>query len=170
MTASSVPTLTVSPSWTLISLIVPATGEGTSVSTLSVEISNSGSLRSTSSPSLFSHLTMVPSTTVSPSWGIFTGVGTSTSSSHRVQRLAGQVQVGLADRLGQRRVGMDQGGHLRGEGLPIRDQHGLGHQVGDVGTDQVDAQDRAVLLRHHLARSSLADDVGLSQSLHAVPV
>ena len=77
MSASSVPTWTVSPSGTLICRIFPATGEGTSVSTLSVEISKRGSSRSTDSPSCFSHLVMVPSTTVSPSCGIVTGVATS---------------------------------------------------------------------------------------------
>src|SRR2546422_238121 len=76
MTASSVPTLTVSPSGTLIETTFPPTGEGTSVSTLSVEISNSGSSRSTVSPSFFSHLVMVPSTTVSPSCGMVTEVAT----------------------------------------------------------------------------------------------
>src|SRR2546426_6607553 len=74
MTASSVPTLTVSPSGTLIETTFPPTGEGTSVSTLSVEISNRGSSRSIVSPSFFSHLVMVPSTTVSPSCGMVTGV------------------------------------------------------------------------------------------------
>jgi hypothetical protein len=75
--ASSVPTWTVSPSGTLISTSVPAIGEGTSVSTLSVEISNRGSSRSISSPSFFSHFVIVPSTTVSPSCGMVTGVATS---------------------------------------------------------------------------------------------
>jgi hypothetical protein len=51
---------------------VPAAGDGTSVSTLSVEISNSGSSWATSSPSCFSHFRIVPSMTVSPSWGILT--------------------------------------------------------------------------------------------------
>jgi hypothetical protein len=51
------------------------------VSTLSVEISNRGSSRSTLSPGPFSHLVMVPSTTVSPSWGMVT-VATETSCSY----------------------------------------------------------------------------------------
>jgi hypothetical protein len=38
---------TVSPSFTLMSLSTPAVGDGISASTLSVEISNSGSSRST---------------------------------------------------------------------------------------------------------------------------
>src|SRR5215472_9125544 len=61
---------TVWPSPTLISLSTPADGEGISASTLSVEISNSGSSRSTLSPGFLSHLVMVPSKMLSPIWGI----------------------------------------------------------------------------------------------------
>src|SRR5207237_8928549 len=103
ISASSVPTRTVSPSGTRIFEIFPPIGDGTSVSTLSVEISNSGSSRSIDSPSDFSQRVMVPSTTVSPSWGIVTGVATSNlllTWSHRVQRFAGQREHQLADALG----------------------------------------------------------------------
>ncbi len=65
---------TVLPSSTRISESVPAAGEGISVSTLSVEISNSGSSRSTCSPGFFSHLVRVPSTMLSPIWGITTSI------------------------------------------------------------------------------------------------
>jgi hypothetical protein len=58
----------------MIFVTVPATGDGTSVSTLSVEISNSGSSRATLSPSFFSHFRIVPSTIVSPSCGIWIDV------------------------------------------------------------------------------------------------
>src|SRR5215467_2084747 len=61
---------TVCPSLTLISFNTPAEGEGISASTLSVEISNSGSSRSTLSPGFLSHLVMVPSKMLSPIWGI----------------------------------------------------------------------------------------------------
>src|SRR5712691_8637948 len=61
---------TVLPSPTLISFSTPAEGEGISASTLSVEISNSGSSRSTLSPGFLSHLVMVPSKMLSPIWGI----------------------------------------------------------------------------------------------------
>src|SRR5437867_7916483 len=163
MMASSVPTLTVSPSWTLIWTILPATGEGTSVSTLSVEISNSGSSRSMVSPSFFSHLVMVPSTTVSPSCGMVTGVGTSDppSRSHRVQRLAGQGQERLADPLGQRGVRVDQPGHVGRPGFPVVHERGLGDELGDVGPDHVHAEHRPFLLRHHLHDPALAHDVRL---------
>src|SRR5207247_8096460 len=61
ITATNVCTGTVWPSCTLISASTPALGAGISASTLSVEISNSGSSRLTSSPSFLSHLERVPS-------------------------------------------------------------------------------------------------------------
>src|SRR5712692_3279834 len=72
ITATSVCTGTVCPSWTLISASTPALGAGISASTLSVEISNSGSSRLTSSPSFLSHLLKVPSAMDSPIWGMRT--------------------------------------------------------------------------------------------------
>src|SRR5262249_34200464 len=72
MTASFTPTATVSPSGTRISLTTPDVGDGTSESTLSVETSNSGSSAWICSPTCLNHLVIVPSVTVSPSWGIVT--------------------------------------------------------------------------------------------------
>src|SRR5882724_3877175 len=72
MVATTVLIGTVWPSFTLISLSTPAEGEGISASTLSVEISKSGSSRSTLSPGFFSHLVIVPSKMLSPIWGITT--------------------------------------------------------------------------------------------------
>src|SRR5207245_9558266 len=63
ITARRVPTSAVSPSWTRISLSVPAAGAGTSESTLSVETSKSGSSASTWSPTLLSQRVIVPSVT-----------------------------------------------------------------------------------------------------------
>ena len=68
-TAITVPTETVSPSLTRISVRVPATGDGTSVSTLSVETSNNGSSAATASPTFLNQRVIVPSVTVSPSCG-----------------------------------------------------------------------------------------------------
>ena len=68
-TAITVPTETVSPSLTRISVRVPATGDGTSVSTLSVETSNNGSSATTASPTFLNQRVIVPSVTVSPSCG-----------------------------------------------------------------------------------------------------
>jgi hypothetical protein len=89
---SAVPTGTVAPSSTRIFVTVPATGEGTSVSTLSVEISNNGSSRATESPSRFSHFKIVPSTIVSPSCGIWIDV--TSSSSPAGQPVDGRLDVG----------------------------------------------------------------------------
>src|SRR5271157_1023050 len=75
ITATTVWMGTVCPSGTLISFNTPAEGEGISASTLSVEISNSGSSRSTLSPGFFSHLVMVPSKMLSPIWGMTTSTG-----------------------------------------------------------------------------------------------
>src|SRR6266568_4669187 len=71
-TATSVCTGTVWPSCTLISARTPAAGAGISASTLSVEISNSGSSRFTGSPTFLSHLLKVPSAIDSPICGINT--------------------------------------------------------------------------------------------------
>src|SRR6185437_9002712 len=70
--ATTVLTCTVCPAGTLISLSTPVAGAGISASTLSVEISNSGSSRRTDSPGLRSHLVTVPSKMDSPIWGITT--------------------------------------------------------------------------------------------------
>ena len=72
MMAMTSPTSMVSSSSALISIMVPATGEGISVSTLSVETSSKGSSTSTVSPTDLSHCVMVPSVTDSPSSGIST--------------------------------------------------------------------------------------------------
>ena len=74
MIATTVPTSTVSSSGTRISARKPATGEGTSESTLSVETSSSGSSASTASPTDFSHVVTVPSVTDSPRAGMRTSV------------------------------------------------------------------------------------------------
>ena len=71
-TAITAPTSTVSPSGARISARYPATGDGTSESTLSVETSKSTSSSATASPICLNHRVMVPSVTVSPNWGICT--------------------------------------------------------------------------------------------------
>ena len=72
MRASTVPTSTVCPSWTRISETTPDAGDGTSVSTLSVEISSSVSSASIVSPTPFIHLVIVPSETETPICGMTT--------------------------------------------------------------------------------------------------
>ena len=52
-------------------------GLGISVSTLSVEISSSGSSAATVSPTCFSHFVIVPSDTETPIWGMTTSIAVS---------------------------------------------------------------------------------------------
>ena len=70
--ASTVPTSTVVPTSTRISVRRPAAGDGQSVSILSVEISQIVSSYSTQSPTCFFHSTIVPSETLTPICGIVT--------------------------------------------------------------------------------------------------
>src|SRR5690606_30110964 len=111
------------PSGTRISEITPLTGDGTSESTLSVDTSNSGSSSATCSPTCLNHLVIVPSVTVSPSWGIWmSAIGFGLRSSGlcgvvmmgagSVQAPAGQVQDRLTEELRQRRVRLDELGDL----------------------------------------------------------
>src|SRR5262249_13370310 len=72
MVATTVLMGTVWPSLTLISRSTPAEGDGISASTLSVEISKSGSSRSILSPGFFRHLVIVPSKLLSPICAITT--------------------------------------------------------------------------------------------------
>ncbi len=72
ITAIRVFTGTVWPSSARISRTTPDAGEGTSVSTLSVEISTMISSASIRSPTDFVQRVMVPSDTLTPIWGITT--------------------------------------------------------------------------------------------------
>jgi hypothetical protein len=67
---SGAPMGTVSPSFAICSTTVPVTGLGSSTFTLSVLISTIGSYFSIFSPGCFSHFSIVPSVTVSPTSGI----------------------------------------------------------------------------------------------------
>src|SRR5215218_8039457 len=167
ITASSAPTSTVSSAWTLIDWRTPETGEGTSVSTLSVEISNRGSSASTWSPSCLSQRVIVPSVIDSPSSGILIGVAIGhrlpglLAGSELVEAASGKRHVGLADGFGQGRVGVDELGDVDRQGLPVVDQHRLGDQVGDPGPDQVDPEHRAVLGGNDLDHAPQAVDQAL---------
>ena len=72
MRASKPPISTVSSSHAQISTMTPHTGEGISVSTLSVAISTRGSSCATESPTFFNQRVTVPSATDSPSSGSVT--------------------------------------------------------------------------------------------------
>src|SRR5574339_131096 len=74
MIASNDPTLAGNPSSATIFNTVPDAGAGISVSTLSVLTSRSGSSSLTGSPSFFSHLVTVTSSTPSPNKGTRTFV------------------------------------------------------------------------------------------------
>src|SRR5216683_485738 len=107
ITATSVCTGTVCPSWTLISASTPALGAGISASTLSVEISNSGSSRFTSSPNFLSHLLKVPSAIDSPIWGMRTSTRAIESPSIRRKPSCGLhdiVRLGQHEILQRRRI------------------------------------------------------------------
>ena len=70
ITPRRAPTGTVESTGTSIEIIVPATGDGISVSTLSVETSSNASSTATLSPTFFNQRVTVPSLTLSPSAGI----------------------------------------------------------------------------------------------------
>ncbi len=95
MIAISAPISTVSSSSTRILVSTPATGDGISVSTLSVETSRSGSSTSTVSPTFFSHWVTVPSVTLSPRAGMETEVGM--DSSLDLDAVPAQALMGSAD-------------------------------------------------------------------------
>ena len=79
---------TVVPGATRISRRTPAAGEGISASTLSVEISNRGSSRSTRSPTFLSHFVTVPSAIDSPIWGMMTSAMASLAPSRAYASIA----------------------------------------------------------------------------------
>jgi hypothetical protein len=74
MRATIVPDCTVSSGSARISATTPATGDGISASTLSVEISKIGSSRLTASPTCLIQRERVPSAMDSPIWGMITSV------------------------------------------------------------------------------------------------
>ncbi len=129
MIARRVPTSTVWPSGTRISVSTPAKGEGTSESTLSVETSNNGSSRATLSPIFFSHRVIVPSVTVSPSCGMVMSANVKTPSGQRQDR--------LAERLGERRMRLDELGDLARSRLPVHREIGLAELLRHPRPDHV---------------------------------
>src|SRR5438445_705371 len=126
ITASTVPTGTVLPASTRITLSTPLATAGISVVTLSVSTSKSGSSARTTSPTFLYQLATVPSVTVSPSCGMITSIasafGQQLRASERLEVLAlGHLalvgeqalvleehhRIGIADRRGEQplRVG-----------------------------------------------------------------
>src|SRR3954447_18660793 len=177
MTARSAPTGTVSSSWARISCRVPATGEGISVSTLSVETSSSGSSTSMRSPAVFSQRVTVPSVTGSPRAGMVTRSDMTcfllfpvSGSSVCVQGLTRQGQVCLAERLVLCGVRVDETGDVLRVRLPVDDELCLADLLAHPGADHVDADDGSVDLAHELDEALGAEDLGLAVAAEVVLV
>src|SRR5262245_42322799 len=156
---------------------IPATGEGISVSTLSVETSSSGSSTSTRSPTFFSQRVTVPSVTDSPRAGMVTRSDMTcfllfpvTGSGVCVQGLARQGQVCLAERLVLCRVRMDETCDVLRVRLPVDDELALADLLAHPGTDHVDTDDRSVLLAHQLDEALGGEDLGLAVAAEVVLV
>src|SRR5687767_2273114 len=134
----------------MISVRTPADGDGISASTLSVEISNSGSSRSTASPTFLIHRTMVPSAIDSPIWGITTlvAIETSKSTSHvsRVYRRAMRRVGGLAHGFRHGRVRVDRADELLDRAFELQGHRRFGDELGGARADHVHAENLVVLL------------------------
>src|SRR5689334_3478021 len=159
MTATTLLTGTVSPSCALISASTPAAGEGISASTLSVEISNSGSSRSTLSPTFLIQRTMVPSATDSPICGITTSITARSCVNRRPVRRVGR----FADGLGHRRVRVDRANEFVHRRLESNGDRRLCHKLSGACADHVDAQHRV----RCLVRDDLHKALGLAGHLGA---
>src|SRR5882724_1936969 len=85
MTATTAPTFATSPTWKLIAERVPANVAGTSIEVLSVSISKRLSPACTGSPAFLNHWVILPSRTVSPSWGIRTSISCSSATTRRTR-------------------------------------------------------------------------------------
>src|SRR5699024_2314981 len=196
--AISAPMSTVSSSSTRILVRTPATGDGISVSTLSVETSRSGSSTSTVSPTFFNHWVTVPSVTLSPRSGMETDVGmvphwiwarylpevcpgsadvTGAGRWARPwggravvdgQRFARQSKVCLAQCFRLARVWVNELRDLRGQRLPVVDQLPLGDEFADTCADHVDAQHRAVLFTDDLHSTLRLQDLALAVACQVV--
>ncbi len=148
MRAMTWPTSTVSPASARISVSVPEAGEGTSASTLSVEISTIVSSISTLSPAALAHSRIVPSETDSPIWGIVmsTVLASAGASSGASALRSWRAAIGAAGAVG-RDLGEDAA-DVDGVALGGVDLHdGAGGGGRDLRVDLVgrDLDDRLVL-------------------------
>src|SRR5262245_39450265 len=132
--ATTLLTGTVSPSLTRISSSTPEPGEGISASTLSGEISNSGSSLSIGSPTFLIQRTMVPSAIDSPIWGMTTSVGI---TSLQMNRRAMDGVRRLAHGLRHRRMGVDGANELFYGGLEPECDRGFRHELRGSRADHV---------------------------------
>src|SRR4051794_35263731 len=148
--ASTVPTSTVVPTSTSTAVTRPVAGEGTSVSTLSVEISTIGSSASTQSPTRFFHSTTVPSATDTPIWGIVTSTAAVSVGEELTARLP-HVALLRQDRPLQRRAERDRRvrrGHANDRSVEVLERV-LADQRGHLGADP--ARARGLVQHHDLA-------------------
>src|SRR5205814_9534437 len=133
ITATTLFTGTVSPSLTRISETTPAAGDGTSVSTLSVEISKSGSSRSTVSPTFFIQRTTVPSAIDSPICGMTTSVAI--GAPLQMYRRAVDCVRRLADRFREGRVRVNRANQVFDGRLEPQSRRRFGDQLGRPRAD-----------------------------------
>src|ERR1700752_1344864 len=158
------PTETVSPSCARTSRTTPSYELGTSVSTLSVDISNSGSSNSTSSPTFLKKAPITPSVTDSPNFGrVTTHVSSDISIASRavsaVKRSAGECNHRLADCLGKAWVSVNQGPDVRRQGVPVDRQIPFVGQLPCPRPDQMQAEYRATARRNDFHQAfGVADD------------
>ena len=94
--AITCPTFTVSPSCARISAIVPEAGAGSSMSTLSVEISTTVSPSLTASPTFTLHSMIVPSVTDSPPVGVTMSISSPVEASVAASPSASVVAPAIA--------------------------------------------------------------------------
>src|SRR3954453_23779859 len=150
MVANRVPTSTVSPTSTSTVITRPLAGDGTSVSTLSVEISTIGSSFSTQSPTRFFHSTTVPSATETPICGIVTSTSVSVGEelTARLLDVAGLGQDRALERRRERdrRVGR---GDAHDRAVEILEA-ALAEQGGHLGAHA--ARTSGLVQHHDLAR------------------
>ena len=85
-----------------------------------------------------------------------------------MQGLAGEREVGLAERLVLGGVGVHERGDVVGVRLPVVDELGLADQLADPVADQVDADDRAVLAADQLDEALGLEDLALAVAAEVV--
>src|SRR4030095_9277714 len=112
---------------------MPAAGGGMFASTLSVEISNSGSSRATWSPSFLIQRTIVPSAIDSPICGMTTSVGMNLD----VYRASVDPLSCLSDSFSHCRMGVNRSDQFFDGALSPQRHRGLGNQFGRPGTNHV---------------------------------
>src|SRR4029453_15104790 len=81
-----------------------------------------------------------------------------------MQRLTGQGQVRLAERLALAGVGVDEACNISRECVPVGDHVGLADKLADAGTDHVDADNWPARPAYQLHKAPSLQDLGLAIS------